>query len=665
MTANSPSDSSAGSDKTAVVSAAEPSDDATRIISSKPPSLPLESNEDGATVIVANPLKKVLASSAASTLATQFPTTRPGKFTPQSNASEESSDANLLPMGTRVAEFEVTRIIGQGGFGVVYEAWDHTLERVVAIKEYMPTALANRRADGSVVPISQRHQETFDVGMRSFINEARLLAQFDHPSLLKVYRFWQERGTTYMVMPCYKGDTLKQALADTQTQVKQPWLLDIIDGVTQALAVMHRANCYHRDIAPDNIMLLESNGLPVVLDFGAARRVITNVTQAITVILKPGYAPIEQYSETPEMTQGAWTDVYALSAVMHVAVTGRSPPPSVARLLNDRYVPLAGDAVLLQRFSNQVLSGIDAGLGVRPESRPQSMAQFRLALGLPSLDEGVTLASSGRSPSVKNADAASKIVPTNMQAAEGTKTTGQKKSTKTVLVGAVVVTLLLAAGGVWWIQNTGPAGQIVGAGKPSGNATGTQGVTPAQVAPAATAPIAAPVAKSFSLSQSLNDLLLGVNPSYEVVAKPVKAEVLIGKDKLEFQVKSSKAGFVYVYYLSSNSEMYLLFPNALDKRNRIEAGATLSLPRPSWAMDAGGPAGVDEFVVLVSERERDIKATGIQYDGVFGQFPVKILAALEAGRGNGPPILLGTAPCEAVAPCADPYGAISFKITEK
>ncbi|WP_431274975.1 serine/threonine-protein kinase [Variovorax ureilyticus] len=290
--------------------------------------------------------------------------------------------AGLLAVGARLAEFEITRIIGQGGFGVVYEAWDPVLERVVAIKEYLPSSLSARRPDGAVVPLSERHRETFELGMRGFINEARLLAQFGHPSLLKVYRFWQEGGTAYMVMPFYRGDTLKQALAASPGIAQEAWLLKVMDGVTQALMVMHAAHCYHRDIAPDNIILLEGSGRPVVLDFGAARRVISDKTQTITVILKPGYAPVEQYASAPDMVQGAWTDVYALAAVLHVAVCGRPPPPSVARLLSDSYLPLARSEALRQRYSERLLSAIDAGLGVRPESRPQSMAAFREALGL-------------------------------------------------------------------------------------------------------------------------------------------------------------------------------------------------------------------------------------------------------------------------------------------
>ena len=234
---------------------------------------------------------------------------------------------------------------------------------------YLPSALAVRRQDGSVTARSERHQETFDAGMRSFINEARLLAQFDHPSLLKVYRFWQDKGTTYMVMPFYKGQTLKEALAGMGERPSEAWLLGVLDSVTQALSVMHGAQCYHRDIAPDNILLLEDSGLPVVLDFGAARRVISDMTQAITVILKPGYAPVEQYAETPDMKQGPWTDVYALGAVLHFAVMGKTPVPSVGRMMKDGYQPLAGRTPPLAGYSERFLQAIDQALRVHPDDQ--------------------------------------------------------------------------------------------------------------------------------------------------------------------------------------------------------------------------------------------------------------------------------------------------------
>jgi serine/threonine protein kinase len=651
---SAPSDSTAGySADNAAGLVGQPADDATRILPAT--QKPVNDAPDGATVIVSG--KPQVSAAKLASPVTGFPVTRAAPPGSSDGVSPASLDTSLLAIGTRVAEFEITRLIGQGGFGVVYEAWDHTLERVVAIKEYMPSSLASRQSDGSVVPLSERHKETFDMGMRSFINEARLLAQFDHPALLKVYRFWQERGTTYMVMPCYQGDTLKQALIEKKDAVDEAWLLGIVDGVTQALAVMHRANCYHRDIAPDNIMLLEPSGLPVVLDFGAARRVITDMTQAITVILKPGYAPIEQYSETPDMSQGAWTDVYALCAVMYVAIAGHAPPPSVARLLNDRCAPLSGNPLLLQRFSGHVLAAVDAGLAVRPESRLQSMAALRAALGLSNSDDDVTTSQATKAMSGRSTGPASRAAPLVSEPAPSQS----KKKSIPLLVTAGVAGIAIAAAVAWWIQ---AAPLQAGAGPGAAPAPQVAGNAPSAVA---TAPLPAPPepALPFSASRSLNRLLTGVTAGFDVTAKPSKPEVRIGKDKLEFQIQSNKAGFAYVYLLSSGGEMYLLFPNALDKRNRIEAGATLSLPRPSWAMDAGGPAGVDEFVVLVSEKERDLKDSGIQYEGIFGQFSTNILAALESTRGKGPSPLLGSVSCEGSAPCADNYGAISFKITEK
>ena len=562
---------------------------------------------------------------------------------PASSAGS-GSDAGVLQPGTRVAEFEITGLIGQGGFGAVYQAWDHQLERVVAIKEYLPTSLSTRQADGAVVPLSERHRETFDLGMRSFINEARLLAQFDHPSLLKVYRFWQERGTTYMVMPFYRGDTMRQALAAMKGGVDEGWLLRIMDGVTQALAVLHSANCYHRDVAPDNIILLEGSGRPVLLDFGAARRVITDKTQAITVILKPGYAPIEQYAELPDMSQGAWTDVYALAAVMHVAVCGRAPPPSVARLLSDSYVPLAGNEVLRQRYSAQLLSAIDAGLGVRPESRPQSMAALRAALGL---DEATTQAP------VRSGAHRSSVAKAPVPAPAQPPSSGKTKWVAT----AAALLLVAGAGAWWWSAQKGSAS----------DSTPPVATAPPPQTPVAQAPSPPPPAPAAprTPAESLQSLADGAAPGWEVAANPRKAEVTVGKDKLGFEVRSNRAGFVYVYLLSSGGEMFLLFPNLLDKYNKIAPGAALALPRAAWPMEAGGPAGINQFAVLVSQHERDFSASGIQNDGVFPQFPLPVLAALEAARGAGPAPLLGKPVCAPGAPCNDVYGVGHFKIIER
>jgi serine/threonine protein kinase len=304
---------------------------------------------------------------------------------------------NGLPVGTRLHEFEITKLLGEGGFGIVYLATDTMLKRRVAVKEYMPSSLAARTEQSQVQVKSERYRETFDAGMKSFINEAQLLASFEHQSLVKVYRFWEQNGTAYMVMPFYEGKNLRDTLRSMPAAPDETWLRTLLEPLTEALAVIHAQNCYHRDIAPDNVMMLADTNKPLLLDFGAARRVIGDMTQALTVILKPGYAPVEQYAEIPGMKQGAWTDVYALAAVVHYAITGRTPPPSVGRLLNDTYQPLA--QVAAGRYSAGFLAAVDHALAVRPEARTQSIAQFRDEMGLTGVLPPAGVAPSGRTAS--------------------------------------------------------------------------------------------------------------------------------------------------------------------------------------------------------------------------------------------------------------------------
>ena len=292
-------------------------------------------------------------------------------------ASPARDGSNALPDGTRIGEFELVSMLGEGGFGIVYQAQDHSLHRRVAIKEYMPATLATRTQAMTVSARSPRHAETFGAGLRSFMEEARLLARFDHPSLIKVYRFWEGNGTAYMVMPYYVGRTLSATLRAMPGPPDEAWLRRLLDPVLGALEAMHADRTCHRDIAPDNILILE-DGRPVVLDLGAARKVIGDMTQALTVILKTGYAPIEQYGEMPGVKQGPWTDLYALASVLHFAITGRTPPQSITRVMTDAYEPLA--RVAAGRYGAGFLEAIDRCLAVLPHHRPQSVAALRALL---------------------------------------------------------------------------------------------------------------------------------------------------------------------------------------------------------------------------------------------------------------------------------------------
>jgi serine/threonine protein kinase len=153
---------------------------------------------------------------------------------------EGVNGASPLPPGTRVAEFEVRRVLGSGGFGIVYLAWDHALEREVALKEYMPGTLAGRGEGLAVSVRSKSAADTYALGLRSFVNEARLLARFDHPSLVKVYRFWEDNGTAYMVMPMYPGRTLRQVRAGMVVPPGEAACRRVLDALLSALEVLHK-----------------------------------------------------------------------------------------------------------------------------------------------------------------------------------------------------------------------------------------------------------------------------------------------------------------------------------------------------------------------------------------------------------------------------------------
>jgi len=284
---------------------------------------------------------------------------------------------NALPIGTTIGEYRLDGIIGEGGFGIVYLAFDQNLRRKVALKEYMPKSFASRSPDGSIAVSAEKYRPTYEAGLRSFINEAHLLAQFDHPALVKVYRFWELGGTAYMVMPYYQGPTLRQRVTRMPELPSEAWLKSLLAPLIDALEGLHRENCYHRDIAPDNVLLL-ADDRPLLLDFGAARRIIGDMTQDLTVILKPGFAPVEQYGEGTSMRQGPWTDVYALAAVIYDVIAKKRPVPSVVRLVEDSLVPAR--TIGAQTYSQEFLAAIDAGLRVRPEDRPQDMAAFRAML---------------------------------------------------------------------------------------------------------------------------------------------------------------------------------------------------------------------------------------------------------------------------------------------
>ena len=539
---------------------------------------------------------------------------------PELTASELNTirySGNTLPIGTLIHEFKITDLIAIGGFGIVYLAEDLSLGRYVALKEYMPTSLAERTHGITVAVKSQHHTDTFNAGLRSFINEARLLAQFDHPSLVKVFRFWEENGTAYMVMPYLEGVTLQKALAAMPSPPDESWLKELLAQLLDALEIIHRDHCFHRDISPDNILMLK-NGRPLLLDFGAARRIIGDRNQALTVILKPSYAPPEQYAESPEVQQGAWTDIYALGAVIYCAITGKPPTPSISRVINDTLLPLAQTAA--GRYSAGFLRAIDQALAIAPENRPQSVAEWRNALF-----------SNNAEPSVD-------VKETSFMA--------QKKMTSGKIAAAGFLLLALAAV-AYFVLNRSPLG---GSGP-------TLSVEKSILN-------AEKEVKALDATNGLDWVFEQRDPTRTVSVTSDPSTVKIGRDKLHFHVNSAQSGYLYILMVGTDrSHFTLLFPNEIDKNNRVTGGKELGLPRSGWSMTAGGPAGTNRFVAIVSENPRDFLAAGWVTGDPFAEFPPE-LAAKITGTTADHAAYAGKTVCPSSGNCSNDYGAAAFLIQE-
>ena len=291
---------------------------------------------------------------------------------------------NALPPGTRFEEYRLDAVLGAGGFGITYRAYDANLDKFVAIKEYLPSEFATRAERYTVVPQSSSDAQDYHWGLTRFLDEARTLARFDHPHLNKVHRFFESNGTAYMVLEYVEGETLSDRLS-RERQLSEAALQRLLEEILSGLEVMHEAGYVHRDIKPGNLMLREEDGSAVVLDFGAARQAVGQRSKAITSILTPGYAPIEQY-DSQANDVGPWSDIYAVGIVAYRCISGISDselPDAVTRGRTQR----KGGVDLTPatesgkgKYNAKLLEAIDWAMEVDEEDRPQTVGEWQRAL---------------------------------------------------------------------------------------------------------------------------------------------------------------------------------------------------------------------------------------------------------------------------------------------
>jgi serine/threonine protein kinase len=306
-------------------------------------------------------------------------------------------DYVALPAGALVGRYQVVSVLGQGGFGITYLARDTQLGREVAVKEYLPAALAVRPDGSSVLPRSTEVADDFGWGRGRFIEEGRTLASLhEAPSIVKVFDFLEANGTAYIVMELLRGRTLEERVK-AEGPLPPAGLQAILSPLLAGLQKVHNVGFLHRDIKPANIML-GADGRPTLIDFGAARAAMADRSRSMTAIFTPGYAAPEQFTSAK---QGPWTDIYGLSATLHYAITGKAPPSAFDRLMEDTYEPLAG--VAPQGFEARLLRGIDAGLSLPPEERPPGIATWRALLGEEPADSEPTLVMAPAAPTPPSA----------------------------------------------------------------------------------------------------------------------------------------------------------------------------------------------------------------------------------------------------------------------
>ncbi len=290
---------------------------------------------------------------------------------------QEQRQLSRLAIGTPIDRYRIVRVLGGGGFSIVYLAADRNTDDLVVLKEYFPLKLANRDEDHSIQPMDEKSRRLFDQGRKLFFQEASLLAAFNHPSIVDVRAFFRHNGTIYIVMGYYPGVSLQSLIKKRSGRLSEKTIRNVFFPVLQGLKLLHEHQLLHLDIKPGNVYL-RRDGAPMLLDFGAARKLEVSIGTKFFPVVSHGFSPIEQNVRHGKL--GPWSDLYAVAATMRTCIEAKAPISAKKRMKEDSLM----SAVTMHqgKYSPQLLRAIDWAMAIQPEQRPQHVDEFISALAM-------------------------------------------------------------------------------------------------------------------------------------------------------------------------------------------------------------------------------------------------------------------------------------------
>jgi serine/threonine protein kinase len=353
-----------------------------------------------------------------------------------------------------VQEYRIIEILGAGSFGIVYKAENKYFSEIVALKEFLPIELAYRpEGDSRIRPLTSENENAYKWARSKFLQEAKTLRELGtggrHPNIVHVRQFIEANDTAYMVMDFEEGRPLSELLEENGILMEQE-LKSILYGLLDELSRVHEASVLHRDIKPSNI-LIRSDGSPVLIDFGAARKDVTGSDRSTIVVFSPAYAAVEQVC--PIGTQGPWTDIYGLGATLYRAITGNTPATASERLEGKAYVSITEAAII--KYPPSFFAAVDAALKLYPEARPQSISAWKkMFVPQAAVKQEATVLRPVSDPTMINSGEFSSA-SSGVGSSPKTLTHTPKAVTRTINTRLhllmVMIVLVIASAVAWWV----------------------------------------------------------------------------------------------------------------------------------------------------------------------------------------------------------------------